>query len=196
MNRVLLALLVAAGLWAPAFATPTSAPITPTPATAAPKPATAAPKPAPTAAAATTQARKAVQASYDRMAAAASRRDVNGWLAGKTDDFVSVGLDGSEVGLASRRALLTLLLTTVHSLKTDTRVTGVDLMAPDRALAKIHEHTEMTFTRLDKKKSKAVFDTVAEATWVKTPAGWRESRCRSLSEKGTLDGKLMPAPKP
>lgn len=156
----------------------------------------AAPKPTPAASAHEAQARKAVQAAYTQMAAAASRRDVNGWLAFKTDDFVSVGLDGAEVGLASRRALLTLLLTTVHALKTDTRLTRFELVTPDRALAKIHEHTEMTFTRLDKKRSKAVFDTVAEATWVKTPAGWRESRCRSLSEKGTLDGKPMRPPKP
>mgnify|MGYP006283133505 CR=1 FL=1 len=135
-----------------------------------------------------------MQAAYAQMAAAASRRDVSGWLSYKSDDFVSVGLDGREVGLASRRAMLTMLLGTVHSLKTDTRVLALDLLGPDRAKAKIREHTEMTFTRFDKNESKAVFDTVAEATWIKTPAGWRESRCRSLSEKGTLDGKPLPKP--
>ena len=141
------------------------------------------------------QARVAIQQAYDRAAAAAARRDADGWLASKSDDFVSVGLDGREVSLASRRMLLTLMLSAVRTVKADTRVTALALTAPTRARVRIREHVVMTLLRPDTKKvSTLVTDTEAESTWALTAAGWRETRCRSVRERGTLDGRPLPSP--
>jgi hypothetical protein len=137
-------------------------------------------------------ARKAIQAGYDRMAAAAGRRDVDGWLALKTPDFVSVSLDGTENGLEGRRTMMRLVFATVERVKARTVIVGFKLLSPSRARAVVHDHTEMTFARPDKKVSTMIIDTDAESTWIKTPAGWRESRSRSLEERGTLDGRPMP----
>lgn len=145
----------------------------------------------------TADARRAIQRAYDDASAAAARRDADGWLASKADGFVSVGLDGKEVNLATRRALLKMLLSTVKTVKASTTVRSLhlDSTAPNGAViavARIHEHVVMTFNRLNSKRvSTLVTDTDAESTWAMTASGWREIRCRSLREKGTLDGKPL-----
>lgn len=131
-----------------------------------------------------------IQAGYDRMCAAAARRDVDGWLALKTPDFVSVSLDGKKSELSGQRAMMKLLMTRVARVNAHVTVEGFKRTGPREAVVRIHDHTEMTLEG-STRPSLFVLDTRADATWIKTAAGWREKQSRSLQENATLDGKPM-----
>ncbi len=129
-----------------------------------------------------------IQHAYNVMSNAAAHKNIDAWFSLKTPDFVSVATDGSTSGVIAQRAAMTLVLANARTVHSRVTVTAVRLTSPRVALATIHDHTEMTFPRPHGKISRMVTDTLAVATWIDTPQGWREKRSVSLREKGSLDG--------
>jgi hypothetical protein len=141
------------------------------------------------------EARKQIQAAYNRENAAAARKDTSGVIANMTPDYRNTDLRGQTATVDQIRQSLPRLFASAISLKARSVVNKITLKG-DQADTVVNEHAElMLFNARTRKPSRLVIDEVYQTLWVKTGGGWRKKRSKVLSSTQKLDGKRVRQPK-
>jgi ketosteroid isomerase-like protein len=137
----------------------------------------------------TDDARKSIQAVYDRISAAVDKKDVSAATIHYTPDFDMVDRNGIRNNLAANRQQLQALFSMLKNIKATQTIQSLSLKGNQ---AMVTEHTHLEGIAIDprsKKACKFVGDNISLDTWVKGPKGWMQKRSKTLNERTTIDGK-------
>ncbi len=141
---------------------------------------------------ATSDARKSINAIYQKQATALNHKDLDGAFNNMTPDYVSIDLKGHKSTAAVSRQAAAPILAAAKSVHASVTVTQFSLKN-NLALVTVKETLTLSLTNPQTQKTVAIVDTsVSKDTWVKTKSGWLEKRSQSISDKATQDG--MPVP--
>ena len=142
---------------------------------------------------AVSDARKQIEAAYQRENAAAMRKDVNGILANLAPDYETTNMQGIKAGREQMKQMLPQLFAMARSVKAATKVKSVKLKG-NEATAQVAEHAEMVMVNpKTHQTAKLVIEEQSETVWAKGPKGWLKKRSRTLSSKQTVNGKPAPS---
>ncbi len=137
-------------------------------------------------------AKKAIQAQYSKLEAAAAKKDVQGMTAHLAPDFESVGLDGKTVKASEFKVRLDTALQSVKSINDVTSITKLTLKG-DRATVFVKNTVSLLYINPStKKRSRAVIERASDTQWEKKSGIWLERRSKTLAMKQTVDGKEIP----
>ncbi len=141
---------------------------------------------------ATSDARKAIQAQYDKENAAAARKDVRTMLSIMSPDFVAV-TGGQQVTAPQMQQSLTQMFKLASNISGVTYIDKVALHGKT-AVVLVHDRSALTLTnpRNPNQKARLVVESRDQDTWVRTAKGWLETRSKELSRKRTVNGKPAP----
>lgn len=141
---------------------------------------------------ATADARKVIQANYNKADSAMARKDVNTVIAMYTPDAVSVSKEGKEASLADLKTSFGQLLPMAKSIKSTTTIEKLVLKGKE-AFATIKEHAEILLSNPKKPSGsdKYVADATGEDTWVQTAKGWLIKKSKNLTMKQFLNGTAV-----
>lgn len=146
----------------------------------------------PASADATSDAQRAIQATYDKMNAALAAKNVNAALAYQARDFVATDLNGQKKTTAQLRADMLQVMPAVQSLRSVSRIQQFSLQG-NTATVTVGETVRMTLVNpQNRQKANMMSNGVSRDTWVKQNGGWRLKRSQSLSSKSTVNGKPVP----
>jgi hypothetical protein len=138
------------------------------------------------------EARRQIQAAYNRENAAAARKDASGVLANLTSDYKSISANGQTVTAEVLRQRLPIIFASAVSVKGTSTIIKLALKGK-QADVQVKEHGILVLmNRQTKKRSKLEIHDVSQTLWVKTPSGWKKKQSRTLSSKQLLDGKPLP----
>ena len=138
------------------------------------------------------EARKQIQAAYNREIAAAARKDASGVLANVTADYKSISANGQTVTADTLRQRLPIIFASAVSVKGTSTITKFALKG-NQADVQVKEHGIIVLmNRQTKKRSKLEIHDLSRTLWVKTPSGWKKKLSRTISSKQSLDGKPLP----
>lgn len=145
--------------------------------------------PVPSKADATSEARKAIQAAYNRREAAYKRKDLRAYLSTFTPDYRVLSKSGTVYDYALVRQQFERAVarnSDIQSRQTSTNILKLTLRgkAADVTL-KVHQAMRGKY-RLSQSPYQATEDSLFEAIWIKTPRGWQEGRGRVLSRRYVL----------
>lgn len=139
------------------------------------------------------QARKAIQAAYDREDAAVGRKDIKGALANCAPDFQFVAPDGTRGSLADARQSLSTQFGKNSSFVAKTTIQKFTLQGSKTVVtAKEYQLRTVVPRAPHAHAHKIVTVGIDEDTWVKHGDRWLRERTRAISQKQTLDGKPIP----
>lgn len=141
---------------------------------------------------ATSDAKKQIQAAYNRENAAAARKDAAGVLANLTSDYKSVSAGGQSVTAKTLRERLPVIFANAISIKGKSTITKLTLKG-NQADVQVKEHGVLTLmNRQTRKPSKLEIHDVSQTLWLKTKSGWKKKQSRTISSKQSLDGRPLP----
>jgi hypothetical protein len=143
---------------------------------------------------AVSDARKQIQAAYDRENAAAARKDTSGVMANLMPDYISINYRGQRTNAEQLRHRLPQLFAMAMSIKGRTRITRLALKG-SQADVTAKEHGEVTLMNpRTGKPTNLVVDETSQTLWVKTARGWKKKRSRTIASKQSVDGKPFTPP--
>jgi ketosteroid isomerase-like protein len=142
---------------------------------------------------ATADARKSIQALYDRESASAEKKDAAGTVGQITPDYVGIGKGGSRSDAAQLRKDVQMLLTMFKTLKVNQNVQSLALKG-NQAVVTMKAHiVGIMVDPSSRKTHQMVMDSVSEDTWVRSGAkGWLLHLSKTISERALADGKPLP----
>lgn len=150
---------------------------------------------APALADANTDAKKALQALYDKTDAATAKKDIKGLTAYLAPDFqVLSDKGGKAMNLEQAKSQMGMVFKQVQSFKAKSVVQKVTLKGSTATVTVKQNVTAAIMNPQTGKPSKLLMDVVAEDIWVKSGAGWKEKSSKSISTKQSLDGKSIAGP--
>ena len=141
---------------------------------------------------AASDAKKWIQAAYNRENAAAIRRDVDGVLADTAPDYVSVSPRGGSTPLRLIKPRLRPLLEAMRVKRATTRVTKVVLKGPEAHVATTEHVVAVLANPETQRPANLVIDSTTESVWVRGGKGWLKKRSRSHDVRRSMDGKPLP----
>jgi uncharacterized protein (TIGR02246 family) len=136
---------------------------------------------------ATADAKKAIQAAYDKQAGAVARRDAKAVFEIYAPDFEVVSKKGKKTSLANIKASITQLMASSNSINTSYKIQKLVLKGKE-GTATIHTHAEIGAPNA----GKYVLDQTSEDTWIKAAKGWLLRRSKSLTSKESMNGQALP----
>jgi len=145
---------------------------------------------------ATSDAKKAIQAAYDKADAAGARKDLEGSTVYYTPDFVYTGEDGKSFQLAFIKAQMKRYFQAAKSVQSKSTITGLKLKG-NSATVTVHEvgHFVLANPQKPDQTRKLDVEANAEDLWVKTAKGWQVKKSKAISTKQWVDGKPFMPPK-
>ena len=146
---------------------------------------------------ATSEARKAIQAAYDKSDAATAKKDIDGAMAFQTSDYTYTTQKGRKLDNATVRTSTTQVLTLAREIHGKTVIRKIALKG-SMATVTVDETGSIVVATPQRpdQVSKIVIEARSEDVWIKTPKGWREKSSRELSSKQSVNGKPVAAPTP
>jgi ketosteroid isomerase-like protein len=138
-------------------------------------------------------AKKAIQAQYNKCNAAAARKDSKGVTSVYTKDRVAVTSKGVTSSVSDETAQMEQIFQAATSVAVSTTITGISVKG-NTAIVNVKEHGKIVL--LNPKtmaNSNMVEDAISIDTWVKTGGTWLEKKSVEKSVKATLDGKPVSA---
>ena len=133
--------------------------------------------------------RRAIQSDYDKMNAAAERRDDVGTLAYRTPDAVVV-MGRSVTTVAQERVNIKQLFASAQSITAQSLVKSLSLNGAATATAMVREHMAMVMASPGSpQKVIFVINDTSRDLWIKTTQGWRQKRSEDVSHSMTINGK-------
>jgi ketosteroid isomerase-like protein len=140
----------------------------------------------------TADAKKVIQAIYDREVVAFKKKDMNGMLAANTPDYVYFRKNGQKTDIQDLKNSMSQVLAMGSNLKSSQKIVKFTLKG-NKALAVTQGHLEMTITNPQNKQSaRVVSDDTTEDIWQKIEGKWRRKQTRILKSAGTVNGKPVP----
>ncbi len=144
-----------------------------------------------------TDARRLIQSAYDRMDAAAARKDINGVVAYNAPGYVMVGAHVHSGTLEQVRTT-TFIFKTAGSLHGHSMVQSLSLSG-DRATVVVKRLEEFTMIAVDPdsgRRDHFAYDILSRETWLRGRSGWLRTTAERLSEKIKVNGILMGRKRP
>ncbi len=141
------------------------------------------------AAAAPGSVKATLQKIYDAQDMGSERKDEAKMFFGCASDFINIDLHGKSHTLAQEKSAFESMVPYLRSVQIRTRVLSVTLKGAT-ATALTTQHVGLTLA--NPKTGETIPSTVdgtSSDTWIKTPAGWRETASRTITEQDTLNGK-------
>ena len=140
---------------------------------------------------ATSDARKAIQAIYNKVDQAVARRDFKGAFASHAADYYYIDAKGRKITLAQLRRVTPRIMDAMQSYKSKTTLQKLTLKGNTASVVS-RDHTEATFVNPQtQKSSRVVVDSVLQESWIKTKQGWQRKWARNISSRQTLDGRAI-----
>ena len=134
-------------------------------------------------------ARKWIQAAYERENVAAMRKDARGALANTAFDYTAVDSHGARYDYRTLRERLPKLLAGFQTLKASTRIEKLTLRG-NQAAVLVNERLEGMIEHPRKKRlAQLVIRSRSEDVWSRFGMVWRKKKSRILSESESLDGE-------
>lgn len=142
---------------------------------------------------AVSDARKAIQAAYNKMGDGFARKDASGAMASFSPDFVGTSKDGQKVTAAQLRQMLPNVFASVRSLKAATTIQKFALKG-GTATVTARGRTEMSLVNPQTQQIvKVVGQEVSQDVWSKGAGGWRLKSSKTTSSSQTVNGKPVPS---
>jgi ketosteroid isomerase-like protein len=132
----------------------------------------------------TSDARAAINAAYEKMNAAASRKDLKSLLAFYSKDYIATDPSGGKQTLSDYRRTLEPIFQRARSIRATTTIQKLSVKS-NRAVAVIKDRTRIVLghPRNPRMVTGFVVDATREDVWVKGPKGWLQQRAKVLSTK-------------
>ena len=138
---------------------------------------------------ATSDARKAIQAAYDRREAAYKRKDLRAYMSTFTPNYRVLSKSGTVYDIAFVRQQFERAVarnSDIQSLQIGMNILKITLKGKEADVTlKVHQAMRGKY-RLSQSPYQATEDSLFEAIWIKTPRGWQEGRGRVLSRRYAL----------
>jgi ketosteroid isomerase-like protein len=142
---------------------------------------------------ATSDARKAIQAIYNKIDGAVARRDFKGAFASHAPDYYYIDAKGRKLTLAQLRRVTPRILDAMRTYKSKTTLQKLTLKGNTASVVS-RDHTEATFVNPQtQKNARVVVDSVLHETWIKSKQGWLRKSARNVSSRQQLDGRVIRA---
>ena len=136
------------------------------------------------------EARKAIQAAYDKQAAATMRKDVEAATANNVPDYKYRNPEGDTQTLAHLKETMKDVLGIGFVKSIDYHIVIQKFVLKGRqATVTIKDHIQFHYALPNGKKGVFVGDSVAKDTWAKQGKAWKRTFSDIISEKDTADGK-------
>lgn len=137
-------------------------------------------------------AKKEIQARYDKVKAGGDRKNIKVMMEHYAPDFTLTG-QGRNYTLGHMRVQFGYLTRTMTTIKIVTTIQKVDLKGAV-ATVSAKEHCELGYVNQGIKKVEPMtVDNTLQDVWVKQPAGWLLKSTKVLTAKRVLNGKPAPA---
>ncbi|HEX5324321.1 MAG TPA: nuclear transport factor 2 family protein [Capsulimonadaceae bacterium] len=137
------------------------------------------------------QARKQIQAIYDREDAAASHKDIHGVFADMTPDFSAIDENGQAMSLAQAKANLADVFAKAATVKGSTVIEKFRLVGIT-AIVTTKSRDEMTVADpAGGQAGKVTVDDISVDTWVRSGTIWRQRRSRDISQSVHTDHPVI-----
>ncbi len=149
---------------------------------------------APAMADATADAKKEIQALYDKMDVAAAKKDVKGMTASLDPNYVAISAQGQKMTLQQMKGQLTQIMTMLKEIKTKTVILKIALKGKT---ATVNTKQSLTSNGTNPQSQQAMKLEVRDTstnTWVKSGTTWKLKETKSLSSKQFLNGKPIQMP--
>jgi len=138
---------------------------------------------------ATSDAKAAIQAAYNKETAAMIKKDFKGIMSVYASDYVQIDKSGKKISLAELKPQLQAMVAVVQNVKATQIVSKVTVNG-NRATVLSKQHLEATVLIPEKKKQALIMNASVEVLWVKTgKSTWLKKQSKVLTENQTLDGK-------
>jgi hypothetical protein len=142
----------------------------------------------------TAGAKKAIQAQYDKMNAAAARKDSKGILAIMTKDHTGVTQGGQTFTLDQETAQMQQIFTAAKSLNGVSKITSIALKG-STATVQVSETDKVVMPNPNTgKTSTMTMSSVSTDTWIKKGSVWLQQKSVQKSQKVSVDGKAVNVP--
>jgi len=142
---------------------------------------------------ATADAKKAIQASYDRSNNGLAHKETKSLIDMYTPDYYAISKKGKKTSLAELKESIKGIVAAAKTIKASTTVQKIVLKG-NEAIVTTKEHTELFLVNPQdpSQTAKIVADDTSEHTWVKSAKGWLLKKARNLTSKATMNGQPMP----
>lgn len=143
---------------------------------------------------ATADARKAIQAIYDSHNAAVARKDLDGALAHRTQDYVSIGAKGDRKSLEQSRQVLRRLFAAMEWAQGSSVIQKITLK-DDTAIVLVKEKGRLVLAN-PQTGQKATLDIngLSRDVWVRRQGRWLVKQSQNLQSKITRNGQPVSPP--
>ena len=137
----------------------------------------------------TADAKRAIQAQYDKSNAAAAKKDSKGVTSVFTKDRVSVTSKGVTTSIQDEKKQMEQVFSAAQSCVVTSTILSVSLTG-SQAKVRVKEHGKIVLPNPKTMvNSNLVEDSIREDTWIKSGGAWLEKKSVEKSSKVTIDGK-------
>lgn len=144
---------------------------------------------------ATSDAKKAIQGIYDKVDAAAGKKDVKGVTSHLTSDYQSLSAKGVKLGDAAQlKTQVEMVFKQVQSIKAKSQIQKFALKGSTATVTVKQNGTIVVMNPQTRKPSVVAVESVSEDIWVKSSGSWKEKSSKNTSSKQSMDGKPIAAP--
>ncbi len=146
---------------------------------------------------AATDARRLIQSDYDRMDAAAARKDIGGVVAYNAPGYMMLGAHGNSGTLEQVRTTM-FIFKAAGSLHGHSTVQSLSLSG-SKATVIVRRLQEFTMYTLDPgtgRRDHFAYDILSRDTWLRGQFGWLRTTAERLSQKIKVNGILMSRKRP
>jgi ketosteroid isomerase-like protein len=149
---------------------------------------------APVMADATANAKKEIQSLYDKMDAAAAKKDIKGMTASLDPNYMAVSAKGQKMTLQQMRGQMTQIMTMLKELKTKTVIQKLTLKGKTATVNTKQTLTSKGMNPQSQQTMKIEVQDTSTNTWVKSGTTWKLKETKSLATKQFLNGKPVQLP--
>ena len=136
------------------------------------------------------EAKRSIQAAYDKSNAALNDKDVDAVFASCAPDFVVIDLDGHQENLDTERQAVGQMFQVAQSLENTTEVQSVTLQGGG-AVVSIREHQVLQMTNPTTQEQVVVTsNNICRDYWAHTTLGWQEKRTRVVASHHDVQGNV------
>jgi hypothetical protein len=144
---------------------------------------------------ATSDARKAIQAAYDKSNAAAAKKDLAGVLASHASDFTYTDKSGKKQDLSAMKTQMGQVFQASKEISGKSVIQSISLKGGS-ATVTVDETGSMVLVNPQNPDQtvKLEVEAKSEDLWAKTGKGWRIKSSREISSKQLINGKPFVPP--
>jgi hypothetical protein len=138
---------------------------------------------------ASADARKAIQAQYDKANAAISKRDEVNMFTIYTPGFICEDIKGKKRTLADLRQQTQMVITQARTISGTTKIISI-ILKGNNAMVRIAEHSKLVGTDpLTRTDSIILIDSTSDDVWALAKGNWMLTKSKTRAQKSSLNGR-------